>query len=90
MYCTQYVKRQTRMHRGSHLKSNLRAAAMLVPIAFDPHGLAVPYTDTPITFNTLHEHWSLPYRGPKYCCRDRTPVVARSRARLMLALMPGT
>ena len=36
-----------------NLKSILRVAAMLIPIAFDPHGLTVPYADTPITYNTV-------------------------------------
>ena len=27
---------------------------MLIPIAFDPHDLTVPYADTPITYNTVH------------------------------------
>jgi hypothetical protein len=37
----------------TNLKSILRAAAMLIPIAFDPHGLTIPYADMPITYNTV-------------------------------------
>ena len=84
-------KKATIARSKKNLKSILRAAAMLIPIAFDPHGLTVPYADTPITsYNTVQYRWPLPYRVPKYCCKDRTPVVARNRARRMLALIPGT
>jgi hypothetical protein len=40
-------------HSLKNLKSILRAAAMLIPIAFDPQGLTVPYADTPITYNIV-------------------------------------
>ena len=36
-----------------NLKSILRVAAILIPIVFDPHGLTVPYADTPITYSTV-------------------------------------